>query len=410
MHEQFSDATRFLAKTSFLWSPRPFREEVSWPDAFEDVAHWCLNLDDYELEAAEKELSLVSQKALPTALKEWRKEVERLVSLPSLGQLVAQHRQKEFFRGVKARKQHQIQSFMAALHPKLGNEHPQRILDWCAGKAHLSRSFAASKGAIDLPVDVLAFEIQPQLVKNATESAEKEALFFRGECQDVLQEFSDEAQLADACRGRHLFALHGCGALSCRALDAAVHFELKSVHVAGCCFHKFHARYLPRTELGKRAGLVLEAGDLHLPATDETVADPAKKAHRRRAMLYRAAFDELLREVAGQKKYTSTPALPRRAFADGFPLFVKILNERCVQKLPNNLSSATLKYALDEGEKRMARARRLGVVRGVFRRLIEVWIALDRGVSLQESGFDVEVGTFCSSAITPRNVMIRGWR
>jgi hypothetical protein len=42
----------------------------------------------------------------------------------------------------------------------------------------------------------------------------------------------------------------------------------------------------------------------------------------------------------------------------------------------------------------------------VFRRPLEVWLALDRVLYLAEQGAEVTWGTFCAKAITPRNIII----
>ena len=46
------------------------------------------------------------------------------------------------------------------------------------------------------------------------------------------------------------------------------------------------------------------------------------------------------------------------------------------------------------------------MVRGVFRRGIELWVDLDRACYLAEAGWRVQLGTFCSRALTPRNLAI----
>ena len=48
----------------------------------------------------------------------------------------------------------------------------------------------------------------------------------------------------------------------------------------------------------------------------------------------------------------------------------------------------------------------LDLVRHQFRRLLELWLVLDRALYLAEQGYRVEVGEFCSRELSPRNLLI----
>ena len=74
-----------------------------------------------------------------------------------------------------------------------------------------------------------------------------------------------------------------------------------------------------------------------------------------------------------------------------------------------NLSTSGREYwsALEAaGWKRLAQVRNLELVRGLFRRPLEVWLVLDRALYLKENGYEVQVGEFCDSQLTPRNLMM----
>jgi hypothetical protein len=96
--------------------------------------------------------------------------------------------------------------------------------------------------------------------------------------------------------------------------------------------------------------------------------------------------------------------VPDPWLADGFENFCRLVSRAHGVALPS-------KVAWDDAERigreRMARVRRLGLVRAAFRRPLEVWLDLDRASWLGEQGFHVEVGTFCDRPTTPRNVLVR---
>ncbi|MBP5114229.1 SAM-dependent methyltransferase, partial [Pseudomonas protegens] len=58
------------------------------------------------------------------------------------------------------------------------------------------------------------------------------------------------------------------------------------------------------------------------------------------------------------------------------------------------------------GWQRLAQVRNLELLRGLFRRPMELWLALDRGLFLQEQGYAVRLGTFCEAPLTPRNLLL----
>ncbi|MGO1269422.1 MAG: SAM-dependent methyltransferase, partial [Pseudomonas bubulae] len=62
------------------------------------------------------------------------------------------------------------------------------------------------------------------------------------------------------------------------------------------------------------------------------------------------------------------------------------------------------------GRERLAQVRNLELVRGLFRRPLELWLVLDRALYLEENGYAVQVGEFCDSQLTPRNLMVLAQR
>ena len=62
--------------------------------------------------------------------------------------------------------------------------------------------------------------------------------------------------------------------------------------------------------------------------------------------------------------------------------------------------------ALKRGEERARQTRGLALIRGLYRRAVELWLVLDRAVAQEEAGRAVEVGTWCERTVTPRNLMI----
>ncbi|HEY8329944.1 MAG TPA: SAM-dependent methyltransferase, partial [Pseudomonas sp.] len=58
------------------------------------------------------------------------------------------------------------------------------------------------------------------------------------------------------------------------------------------------------------------------------------------------------------------------------------------------------------GWQRLAEVRNLELLRGLFRRPLEVWLLLDRALYLEEQGYRVQLGQFCDYQLTPRNLLL----
>ena len=128
-----------------------------------------------------------------------------------------------------------------------------------------------------------------------------------------------------------------------------------------------------------------------------------RSRQRDKSMARRLGFDGLQRQLRQCDEYLSTPSLPSAWLNKPFAEYCKDL-----AALKNLSTTGTEDWAALEaaGWERLAHVRNLELVRGLFRRPLELWLVLDRALYLQEHGYDVHVGEFCDSSLTPRNVMV----
>ena len=78
--------------------------------------------------------------------------------------------------------------------------------------------------------------------------------------------------------------------------------------------------------------------------------------------------------------------------------------------LPPEMTLAQVAHFEQAGAARLPVVARMELVRHLFRRPLEIWLALDRALFLEEQGYQVELGTFCDKPMTPRNLLIRAVR
>ena len=372
-----------------LWRALAFREPgMAWEAAHPGLA---AALRALPLEAAE------ALHADPGACADWLARwlpVERWRLLAEVGawpRHALRPWPREFQRDVPGRKWAQIEAFVVAVRDG-GHE----CIDWCAGKGHLARALSQQWNGRA----VTALERDEALVAAGAALARRVRLPVVPHACDVLS----EAVVLWLRAPRHAFALHACGGLHLRLLRAGAAARLPAISCAPCCYH-----------LGAQAGrlVVSLAGHAHAPrlrledlrtAVQETVTAPGHaRRHRRRVQQWQLGFDLLQREVRGVDAYLPLPPIDAATLAGGFAAWCRAVAQHKQIVLPGDVDFDAVERA---GQERFRVVTALDLVRHQFRRLLELWLVLDRALFLAEQGYRVEVGEFCSRQLSPRNLLI----
>ncbi|MGL4467396.1 MAG: hypothetical protein ACRCUK_07865, partial [Plesiomonas shigelloides] len=180
------------------------------------------------------------------------------------------------------------------------------------------------------------------------------------------------------------------------------------VTISPCCYHLIRtSHYRPLSAAACASELVLSKADLKLPL-QETVTGGARISRlREQEVVWRLGFDCLQRQVRGVDEYLPVPNMQKSLLTGTFEAFCVWASERKEIVLPAGLDYPAW---LEHGERRFGDVARMELVRHLFRRPLEIWLALDRALFLQEQGYRVEVGEFCAKPMTPRNILIRAVR
>lgn len=369
----------WLVQSRHFWHPQPFRESrPDWCAVWPALAAEVLALNDEEVERLNRD-----GEAALRLLARHCPDVARPVFSPGYCEKSAQNTTRAsaaWAWGIPGRKCAQIEAFVAACAAT-----GQPLLEWCAGKGHLGRLFAIEHG-----VAVRSLEINPALCGEGDGLARRVG---------VAQEFlRADALSATVPLGVHAVALHACGELH-RALLRQAN-QCNALDIAPCCYHLgVDTVYEP---LSTQAGLRLTRDDVRLAVT-ETVTASARQAGRRdQEMAWKLAFDGWRRQKSGAA-YTSFKPVPPEWMRQGFPAFCRKLAEREGVALPDVADCSGLEEA---GWRRQREVMRLSVVRHAFRRPLELWLALDMAVFLEEQGWGVKLSAFCPREWTPRNLLI----
>lgn len=296
--------------------------------------------------------------------------------------------------GVPGRKWQQIKSFIGCL-PMAQNS---KVLDWCCGKGYLARSFASVYQAQQIQVSGL--EWQPQLCEQGQHYAQQHQLPLQLHCADALSPQAAELLTAE----QHCVALHACGDLHIQLLRQAVAQQCSRISLSPCCYHLTAAAcYQPLSLAGQQAQVQLSKFALSLPLQALVTAGARKRRLRDQELLWRIAFDELLRWMEPSAAYQPLGRIAESALNQPFIAFCRQMAACQQLSLPAVIPDAKI---LQQAQQRVQKIRRMEWVQTLFKHAIEIWLLLDKVLFLQQSGYQVRWGMFCERPVTPRNLML----
>ena len=388
--QRFQALDSFLIVHQALWRPRPFVHypALPWEADHSQLAAWLRAQSLEHAEAAHNQPHLLQAPAPFPQLAAQAYELSRIGELP---QSPAQVLPARFSSDVPGRKWQQIDAFARSLS---FTHTPQHWLDWCAGKGHLGRMLAHNGGRLT------CLEYDPQLVSSGQQLSLKLGIAAQHIEQDVL---ADNA--ATQLQAQHTpVALHACGELHTRLLQLASQSGCQQLAVAPCCYNRIRTtHYQPLSACAQASALQLSIDDLGLPLSETVTAGARVRRQRDQSMARRLAFDLLQRRLRGIDEYLPTPSLPAAWLDKPFADYCKGL--AALKQLPTPLAQDWSQLE-QQGWQRLVQVRNLELLRNLFRRPLELWLLLDRALFLQEQGYGVRLGTFCSHQQSPRNLLL----
>ncbi|MDX1605467.1 MAG: methyltransferase [Candidatus Competibacterales bacterium] len=371
------------------WQLRPFHWlDHPWRDRHPALVAWLESLDEAALDRLDAD-----PPALAQALQPFVPEAGTLIALceipaaappPTLPQRLGRH--------VPGRKWAQVRAFAAAL-----GDCDLPVLEWCAGKGHLGRLLAGYYGR-----PVLSLERDPLLCEAGQALAG----------DDGRQHFAAVDVLGDGvplAAAQQVVALHACGELHQHLLRVAAATGIRSLAVAPCCYHRIpHDVYRPLSlQAVRHSPLRLARADLQLPLQEQVTGGVRIRRLREREVVWRLGFDLLQRELTGKDRYRPVPNVRGALLNRDFAAFCRWAAAVKGLDMPADCDFAHYEA---RGRDRRRLVRRIGLVRHLFRRPLELWLLLDRALFLQERGYRVGLQRFCDRRLTPRDLLLQASR
>ena len=390
---RFEALDRFLLDHQHLWRPRPFTAlNVPWEAQHPELAQWLRQRSLQDAEVSHNQPQHLPAPAPFPELAATSLALSAVNRLPTQAIApVAQRLQVD----VPGRKWQQIEAFAQSLTFK---QKPTHWLDWCAGKGHLGRRLMSAGEQLT------CLEYDPALIESGQQLSQRHHLPAHHIQQDVL---APEAALQLTARMTPV-ALHACGDLHVRLLQLASAAGCAQLAVSPCCYNRIGgSHYQALSTAAKASGLQLSLDDLGLPMSETVTAGTRVRRQRDESMARRLGFDLWQRQHRRCDEYLSTPSLPGTWLNKPFAEYCADLAALKNLSTSGDEDWPALQAA---GWERLTQVRNLELVRGLFRRPLEVWLVLDRALYLEENGYEVQVGEFCDNHLTPRNLMLLAQR
>lgn len=390
---RFQALDAFLLEHQGLWRPRPFQHlQLPWEARYPELAQWLRQRSLADAETAHNHPEQLDAPAPFAQLAAQSRGLAELAELPA-NDLPAMRARLNV--DVPGRKWQQIEAFAARLQ---FDQAPAHWLDWCSGKGHLGRRLLQPGQCLT------CLEYDPALVASGEQLSRHHGLAASHVQQDVLAD-TVAAQLA---AGHSPVALHACGDLHARLMQLASQAGCRQLAIAPCCYNRTSAsQYQGLSTAGQASVLQLSLDDLGLPMSETVTAGARVRRQRDQSMAWRLGFDLLQRQLRGVDDYLPTPSLPSHWLDKPFAEYCRDL--AALKKLPT-IDVQDWPALEAAGWQRLAQVRNLELLRGLFRRPLELWLVLDRALFLQQQGYQVRLGTFCPAHLTPRNLLLLAQR
>lgn len=398
LRERFLALDAFLLAQQSIWREKPFiQQQLPWEIDFPELATWLRARSLADAEDCHTQLATV---AAPQPYLAWAQQSAQLSRIGRFTPADVRERPSRMRSGIAERKWQQIEALARAMHgtAKQPFTEVQHWLDWCAGKGHLGRYFAWPAAKLE------CLEFNPELISSGQAISHK----YLAHAQHTLCDVMSADSAAPLQQAGAVLALHACGDLHTHLVQQVSAQKAKALALVPCCYNRMQAEfYQPLSTYAQASTLRLNRDDLGLPLTATFTATTRERRLRDQSMAWRLAFDILQRELRGIDEYLPTPSLAASWFHKPFAQWCKDL-----AVLKNLVSVPEQNWSMLEaqGWQRLAQVRNLELLRGVFRRPLELWLVLDQALFLQEQGFSVKLGEFCASELTPRNLLMLAHR
>ncbi|MGY0615667.1 methyltransferase [Vibrio sp. FJH11] len=397
MNTQFQFINDCLIEHQSLWRFDPFQSSIHsalpWQEQYPNLCQWLATLSPLQIER----LKTKPEQAL-AEISLYLPVLQKLADCTQLDaiSLSGLELERGLDSGIPGRKLEQIVAMGEAA---ILNHRGEEWLEWCSGKGYLGRILTTQT---EQPVT--SFEYQQALCDSGQQIADEhhwKMAFIQGDAFHA----SAKAVFKPT---QHAVALHACGDLHVRLLQYGCESGVAAMTISPCCYHLIQGvAYQALSEAGQTSTLILSKQELRIPLQQTVTGGERVRRHRQREMVFRLGFDLITRQVLGFDEYQPVPSIRKSQLSEGFEAF-------CLWAAEQKGITMNRKIDFDQfealAEARFWQMERMSLIQLVFQRPLEIWLALDKALYLEERGYRARLLEFCAKSVTPRNILLCAYK
>lgn len=390
----FLEVKHFLSSYQDIWQ----REVLEQSPLCARLVSWATELFNYDTDQL---LRLENDHELS---KQHSEELTKLVSKINELENKLDKVEKVFFKGdknkfrkVSDKKLHEMLTIEKIIdQSKLS---PQNIIDFGGGVGHMCE-YLSDK----FKIDSLCFDRDEKLLESGQQRIEtyNKNLINKVKFKHAQIEPNMSFNVA---QNSLLIGLHACGSLSNYLIDFYLKNKGNSFINFGCCYHKHQDEDIFNlSTLAKEDELVLSKHAQTLAAKCNSTITPKLFEQRVMVKKFRYAFHFLLEEYFNKSEFIALGNYSKTLYRDGFVKYAQTF----LKQLNLELSSQQIEdFFMDESlHKKINFLLKAGILRGLFGRLIEIYVVVDRALYLEQAGCQVRVVEAFEKTLSPRNIAI----
>jgi hypothetical protein len=411
---------RYLALHTFLTSYAPIWSIEVIHDVANGLTHYPETWVEHILELDEEELFLLPDSPslledLPACFNQFLNTVQSLTLLPDLFMDHSSFDEDEnilpppAYQNLTPKKKHEINRVFHFLKHQNSLPSQAQVIDFCGGAGYLARTLSHFFNTPSLSVDFDA-ALQERGAHRTTSFIPKQKKDIQFKKIDLLSEFNQI--VSEFIHGSPILGIHTCAHLSDVQLRLSAEVSSHWTLNIGCCYFKTKDSTYQLSNFVKDNPLDYTTFSLFLAARGhETRLETfllSQQVKRYRFLLHLYLLDTF------NITFTPVGSIPINAYKTSFEEYalsrLSSLKEENV--IPHIPSIASLQNFRNDPIviRTIKRMLACNFIRSHFSRPLELSIALDRALFLDEKNFEVTIGTLFDPKISPRNIGLFGER
>lgn len=383
--KRFDQCSLLLKEWETFLALEPIRNYPKFcPELIKDWVEELQSKNHVELSQVEKTLDLSSKFS---GFNDLLSQIKTIIDFPKIQMneelvLISQR--------IKRKKEHEIKQIKSLLK----DQDQFEFLDFGGGTGHLCENLIHNKNRFGFSIDLdSSFQESGKLriENNNPENLNKMEFlnleFGENSIPELTQRYSKQVVLG----------LHACGDLTPDILSYFENSQSDLLISVGCCYHKLTTKF----NLSRKATLNFTPNAFNLAARSFAPMNTEDLKLKIKVRFYRYLLHCYLYEL-GHKEFIPTGKTRLLDYTKSFGEYAKIY----APDLIHSKKDAQLFHDDYKNQKIAKKIIYTDLFRGLFGRVIETYIVLDRALYLEERGCKVEIKEIFDHNISPRNLAI----